>query len=528
MASDGDTKDADAPLLGQLVADRYLVEDRLGEGGMGTVYTARHVTLDKRVALKVLHGEFSRKSDLVERFLQEARAASRIRNEHVIDITDFGVTSEGHVFFTMEHLQGKDLHTVLTEVVDKGELLPWGRSLNIYLQVCEALSAAHAQGIIHRDLKPENIFLVDGTGRSDYVKLLDFGIAKVDWGSRGEEGERKLTKTGMLFGTPEYMAPEQARGEKPDHRVDVYAMGCLLFQFLAGTVPFKADSFMAILTQHMVESIPEISPELLNRTGAPDGILGVLEKALAKDRDERFPDIDSLARAVQAAHDAAAEKSAVPRERRGSSESRPMDWTGSVRGIDTLVEEEVQQEAARVREQAAQRGGWKVFVGVAAIALAGGGFALSRVMGGSGAESEPGPTEPLPGQVEPPAAAGPTGQVAVPEGSEDSAEKGRDDSSSESTQPPAEQAGAGPIEVEAPVAERPAKPTQSAAHAAKEDKPEPPAGKDEPTTGKPTIKSFDDEPAKSDQTPKGDGRGAGDAKEPAVLEEPTIKRPEGF
>lgn len=320
-------------LVGKLVADRYRVEAKLGEGGMGSVYRARHVTLDKPVALKVLHAEFSRKEDFVRRFLLEAKAASRIRNQHVIDITDFGTTDEGYVFFSMEFLAGKDLHSLLRSTLSEGDLLPWERAKGIFLQVCDALSAAHEKGIIHRDLKPENIFLVDGTGQQDFVKLLDFGIAKVEQAD-GEDGdgERKLTKTGMLFGTPEYMAPEQARGEKPDHRVDVYAMGCLLFQFITGTVPFQGESFMAILTQHMIEEVPAISAELLQRSGAPMGILDVIEKALVKDRDQRYGSISELATAVANAGMAKTRLS-MPAEQEGSPDSDPMhteDGSGAV------------------------------------------------------------------------------------------------------------------------------------------------------------------------------------------------------
>lgn len=387
----GEPIDETAPLLGHVVAERYFVEKRLGEGGMGTVYMARHITLDKRVALKVLHGEFSRKTDLVERFLQEAKAASRIRNEHVIDITDFGITTEGFVFFAMEHLEGRDLHTLLRDVVNEGQLLPWPRAQNIFLQICNALSAAHAEGIIHRDLKPENIFLVDGTGRADYVKLLDFGIAKVE-SADGAEGERKLTKTGMLFGTPEYMAPEQARGEKPDHRVDVYAMGCLLFQLLTGTVPFKADSFMAILTQHMMEPVPEISTELLRRSGAPDAILDIVNKSLAKDRNDRFPDIRSFADAIANLQQAMEEGAAV-RQRRATTGSSGTAWTGAVRGIDTLVELENEQEAQQARQEAVTRKGTLKFL-MAAIGLTvvAGGVLATKLFASD--DSQPAPNPP--------------------------------------------------------------------------------------------------------------------------------------
>ncbi len=397
MPDGGHIDDEDAPLLGQVVAERYFVENRLGEGGMGTVYTARHVTLDKRVALKVLHGEFSRKPDLVERFLLEAKAASSIRNQHVIDITDFGVTPEGFVFFAMEYLEGKDLHGLLGEWTAKGDLLPWERSKNIFLQVCEALSAAHAKGIIHRDLKPENIFLVDGTGRADYVKLLDFGIAKVE-GHSGPDGERRLTKTGMLFGTPEYMAPEQARGQDPDHRVDVYAMGCLLFQLLSGTVPFQADSFMAILTQHMVEPVPALGLDLLVRSGAPNGLVAVVNKALAKDREERFATMDEFAQAVREAVESTASDTPTPEPNPGesmSSRTRKPRWTGSVRGIDVLVEKEAEADAELALTEAKSQGKSKILAAVAAAVLLGGcALAAVMLMGGSEENKNPGPVTP--------------------------------------------------------------------------------------------------------------------------------------
>ena len=181
--------EAPDPLLGATIADRYKVIKKLGEGGMGAVYLAQHMVLEKHVALKVLHGEFARKQDLVERFMQEAKAASRIRHENVIDISDFGATPDGLVFFAMELLQGHDLHEEIARARLSGHLLPWSRTKKIFLQICAALSAAHARGIIHRDLKPENVYLVEFLGAPDFVKLLDFGIAKLTDVS-SEEGGR--------------------------------------------------------------------------------------------------------------------------------------------------------------------------------------------------------------------------------------------------------------------------------------------------------------------------------------------------
>jgi serine/threonine-protein kinase len=286
------------PMLGQVLAGRYLIQKKLGEGGMGAVYLATHNVLEKQVALKVLHGEFARKPDLVERFMQEAKAASRIRHENVIDISDFGTTPEGLVFFAMELLTGHDLHEEIARARLAGQLLPWQRSKRIFLQICAALSAAHALGIIHRDLKPENIYLVDFLGEPDFVKLLDFGIAKL---TEVADGDRKLTRTGMLFGTPEYMSPEQARGDTVDPRVDIYAMGCILFQLVTGRVPFEAENFMGVLSLHLTQPPPAIPPEIFDSIGAPRALAQVIDRALAKDRNERFATIDELSRAVRAA-----------------------------------------------------------------------------------------------------------------------------------------------------------------------------------------------------------------------------------
>jgi eukaryotic-like serine/threonine-protein kinase len=285
------------PLLGATLADRYVIVRQLGEGGMGTVYLATHAALEKQIALKVLHAELARKPELVERFIQEAKAASRIRHENVIDISDFGKTGDGYVFFAMELLTGRDLASELLRANRAGLLLPWSRSKKIFLQVCSALAAAHAHGIVHRDLKPENVYLIEFAGDPDFVKLLDFGIAKV---TEVNDPERKLTRTGVLFGTPEYMAPEQARGLPVDARMDVYAMGCLLFHLVTGHVPFEAENFMGVLSMHMSDPPPAIAGEVFDRIGAPRELAGVIERALRKDRDTRYQTINELASAVRA------------------------------------------------------------------------------------------------------------------------------------------------------------------------------------------------------------------------------------
>jgi serine/threonine-protein kinase len=278
------------PYLGTTVAGRYKILSKLGEGGMGVVYLAEHVFIEKKVAIKILSEDFARKADLVTRFMQEAKAASKIGHENIIDITDFGETASGSVFFVMEYLDGSDL---ARHIRDHGPI-ELNRTVLIMNQLCRALGAAHSKGIIHRDLKPENIYLVEREGRGDFVKVLDFGIAKI---SSLDEGGSRLTRTGMIFGTPEYMSPEQARGDRPDHRVDIYAAGCILYEMLTGDVPFHAETFMGVLTKHMFEA-PQPPSQRAPQVYIPPGVEAVVLKALAKDRDQRFQSMKEMALAL--------------------------------------------------------------------------------------------------------------------------------------------------------------------------------------------------------------------------------------
>jgi eukaryotic-like serine/threonine-protein kinase len=280
------------PYIGKTVADRYRVISKLGEGGMGVVYLAEHVFIEKKVAVKILSEDFARKADLVARFMQEAKAASKIGHENIIDITDFGETASGSVFFVMEFLDGADL---AHHIRDSGAM-PIARTRYVMNQVCRALGAAHSKGIIHRDLKPENIYLIERNGRPDFVKILDFGIAKMS--SLDNEGGSRLTRTGMIFGTPEYMSPEQAKGDKPDHRVDIYAAGCILYEMLTGDVPFHAETFMGVLTKHMFETPQPPSERAPQANIAPD-LEAVVLKALHKDREQRYQTMKEMALALE-------------------------------------------------------------------------------------------------------------------------------------------------------------------------------------------------------------------------------------
>ncbi|MFZ1866080.1 MAG: serine/threonine-protein kinase [Polyangiales bacterium] len=284
------------PLIGTVLAGRYVIEKRIGEGGMGLVYVGVHRDIDKRVAVKVLRDDLSRRPEVVARFRQEAKSASRIGHEHIVDIFDFGETPRGSSYFIMEFLEGEDLGNLLGREVT---LAP-ARACSIVLQCCRALAATHAKGIVHRDIKPENIFLTRRDGVEDFVKIVDFGIAKMsDIETDGAPG-RKLTKTGMIFGTPEYMSPEQAAGKDLDHRVDIYALGIILYECFAGRVPFEGDTFMGVLTQHLFAELPPIHT-VNPQTQASAELELVIRKALAKDPEERYQDTEELAEALRCA-----------------------------------------------------------------------------------------------------------------------------------------------------------------------------------------------------------------------------------
>jgi serine/threonine-protein kinase len=294
----------DDPLIGKVLSERYRIVRKIGEGGMGAVYQAEHALIEKKIALKILFQDLTRRPDLIARFLQEAKSASRIGHENVIDISDFGQSPDGLVFIAMEYLDGQDLGKALK----KSGAMEWERARPILMQITKGLRAAHGNGIIHRDMKPENVYLVQREGRPDFVKVLDFGIAKVV--TPDESGGPALTQTGMIFGTPEYMSPEQAQGSTPDHRVDVYAVGCIMYHMLTGSVPFTADNFMGILTKHLLEAPVPPRKRRPDREIAPD-VEAICMKAMDKDRDKRYADMDAFYRALGAAGGFAFEPSQV-------------------------------------------------------------------------------------------------------------------------------------------------------------------------------------------------------------------------
>ena len=272
-------------IVGQIVQGRYAVRALIGEGGMGRVYEAEHVDIGKRVALKILHPVYSRTPDVVARFRREARAASKIGHPNIVDVTDSGATADGSVYFVMEYLEGVEL----AAVIDREGAIDIHRALGIGTQICRALAAAHSAGIIHRDLKPENVFLIVREGTTDFVKVLDFGIAKS--AELEEQRKERLTHPGMAMGTPEYMAPEQAAGKPADARSDVYAVGAILYEMLTGRPPYEGENFMEILTKKAtVEPVPprDLRPDL------PEVVEKVVLRAMARDPAERPRSMEAL------------------------------------------------------------------------------------------------------------------------------------------------------------------------------------------------------------------------------------------
>ena len=272
-------------LLGTVLDNRYRIDALLGEGGMGEVYSAEHVQIGRKVAVKVLHHLYSKEEEVLERFRREARAATAIGHPNIVDVTDSGTTPDGRAFFVMEVLEGMELADL---IIDSGWLDPQ-RAAHVAIQVCQAVDAAHDVGIIHRDLKPENVFLVTKDGEPDFVKILDFGIAKSTRLEMTRGGG--LTQPGLAMGTPEYMAPEQAAGKPADTRVDVYATGGLLYAMLVGRPPHEGSNIMEVLTQKATkvpDSPMSVRPEI------PEELDAIVMKALERNPDKRHKNMAQL------------------------------------------------------------------------------------------------------------------------------------------------------------------------------------------------------------------------------------------
>jgi len=276
----------DDSLIGTTLAGKYRIEERLKQGGMGTVYRGTHVLMDKTVAIKVLRPSLAADEKIVARFSREARAASRISHPNALMVTDFGEDENGTVFLVMEYLSGRTLKQVLR---DDGPL-PLPRVVDITRQVADALNAAHQQGVIHRDLKSDNIMLLD-TMTGDHAKVLDFGIAKIKEpdGNRDTGG---LTAPNLVIGTPQYMSPEQcSQDSEIDARSDIYSLGVILYEMLVGHVPFTAESPTMVMMKHLQEPVPSVLDE---RKDLPASIGRVIARAMAKLPANRYQNVAEL------------------------------------------------------------------------------------------------------------------------------------------------------------------------------------------------------------------------------------------
>jgi tRNA A-37 threonylcarbamoyl transferase component Bud32 len=284
-------------LVGTTLSGRYTVTRKIGQGGMGAVYEATHTLIGKRVAVKVLLDKYARKEQVVARLEQEARLASSIGHEHIIDITDFGQTEDGRTFVVMEFLEGESL----AELLNREGPLPEQRIIDIARQIASALGAAHAKGIVHRDVKPDNVFLLRRKDK-DFVKVVDFGISKSLRASDvGEEDSPRLTQTGMVLGTPLYMSPEQARGDDElDARIDVYALGVIMYELATGRVPFTGTNYLAIISQVLND---DPKPPRAFRPELSEEFEAIIHKALAKERGDRYQSTEAILADLNALYD---------------------------------------------------------------------------------------------------------------------------------------------------------------------------------------------------------------------------------
>jgi serine/threonine-protein kinase len=272
------SSNAQGDLIGSIVAERYHILKKLGEGGMGTVYLAEHVKMGRKAALKVMNPGMNSDPDAIARFNREAANASRLNHPNVCGIYDFGETPEGLIYLAMEFVEGESL----TSLIEKNGFLPAPRAASIIHQAADALAVAHDYGIVHRDLKPDNIMIAKGRDGSDMVKVVDFGIAKAS-----SSDAQKVTKTGLVVGTPEYMSPEQLAGDKLDGRSDIYSLGLVAFNCLTGQLPFQSNSAQEAMIMRLTDQ-PKTLAEMKPDIDWPPELQAVMDKVLARDADERY------------------------------------------------------------------------------------------------------------------------------------------------------------------------------------------------------------------------------------------------
>ncbi len=279
-------------LVGTVLADRYQLQKRIGEGAMGWVFLAEHVEIGKKYAVKVLRPSLCKLPEAVRRFRREARSASQIGSRHIVDVTDFGTTANGAAFYVMEYLHGgEDLSSLIKR---KGQV-PWQRVVNMLKQLCVALQAAHDDGIIHRDVKPANFYRMEFEGNPDFIKVLDFGIARLS-----TPKDSIVTATGVIMGTPDFMAPEQAQGKHVDARADIYSLGACAYSLLTGRPPFVGANEYDVIYKQLNED-PDPPSEACPAGAIPPWLDDAVLHAMRKNPDERFQSMTEFLGALESA-----------------------------------------------------------------------------------------------------------------------------------------------------------------------------------------------------------------------------------
>jgi eukaryotic-like serine/threonine-protein kinase len=340
MAADSNLEDS---LFGLVLQDTYKITGLLGEGGMGAVYDAMQIRLNKRVAIKVMSRDLTSNTEALNRFHREAMITSGLGHPHIVQVFDFSTMPTGQPFLAMEFLAGEDLDRRLSRV---GRLTP-PQMIHIVKQVASALAATHAQEIVHRDLKPANIYLLNVAGEDDFVKVLDFGISKI------RAANTKITKASALIGTPDYMSPEQAMGmgDEVDHRTDQWALACIAWECLSGKAPFFGDSVPSMLFQVVHRDPPSLAALV---PGLPRNIEPVLRKALSKEKDYRFDTVTEFAQTLEAAVAASASGVAVAIVDGPSKKVAVMDTVADEVPYDSLPPEERSERPTTTFSQAAK------------------------------------------------------------------------------------------------------------------------------------------------------------------------------